>query len=614
MCGIVGYIGNKPAAPILLEGLSRLEYRGYDSAGIAVVDNKSNVAISKSAGKLKELVNSLNGQLPSGNSGIGHTRWATHGIANRKNAHPHLDCSKNIIIAHNGIVENYVELKNHLHQNGHTFTSDTDSEIIAHLIESILATGTNFIDAVRETAGRLEGAQAVVTMYAQDPNHLIAFRLGNAGGITVGYGQNEMFLASDIPAILPNTRRVISLAPGELVSVGLNDTIYESIDGQAISKTPEESQHTMVDVTKGSYQHFMLKEIMEQPEITHRAIFNHTSLDPLKITLEELGLQNVDLQDIKRVVLTGMGSSLHACQVGRFLIESLSGLPAEAENASELRYRNPMMDHHTLFVSVGQSGETADTLGAMEVAANANSKQITICNVAGSQATRIANGTININAGPEIGVASTKSMTGSIVALYLLATHIGRARGVIDKDRLRNLIEDLTSAPALMEEVMGQNNHIEQIAKKYFLYNHFLHLGRGINMPIAMEGALKLKEVSYVHAEGYAAGEMKHGPIALIDEKMPVVVIAPSDQLYYKMLANIEEVKARGGKVIALLTQGNDTLRGKVDEAIDLPASPNLLTPLIATLPLQLLAYHIAVYRGCDVDQPRNLAKTVTVE
>jgi glucosamine--fructose-6-phosphate aminotransferase (isomerizing) len=614
MCGIVGYVGNKPAAPILLEGLARLEYRGYDCAGIAVVDNNSNVAVSKNSGKLKELVASLNGRLPDGTSGIGHTRWATHGIANHTNAHPHLDCSKNVIIVHNGIVENYLELKDQLHQNGHTFTSDTDSEIIAHLIESILATGTDFIDAVRKTAGKLEGAQAVVAIYSQDPNHLIAFRLGNAGGITVGYGQNEMFLASDIPAILPNTRRIVSLAPGELVSVGLDETIYQSIKGDAISKIPEESQYTMVDVTKGSYQHFMLKEIMEQPEITHKAIVNHTSLNPLQITLEGLGLQNIDLRDINRVILTGMGSSLHACQVGRFLIESLSGVPAEADNASELRYRNPMMDHHTLLVSVSQSGETADTLGAMEAAASANSKQITICNVAGSQATRIANGTININAGPEIGVASTKSMIGSIVALYLLSAYMGSVRGVVDNDHLKSLIEDLSIAPALMKEALDQNTHIEQIAKKYSLYNHFLHLGRGINMPVAMEGALKLKEVSYIHAEGYAAGEMKHGPIALIDEKMPVVVIAPTDQLYYKMLGNIDEVKARGGKVIALLTQGNDTLRRKVDEAIELPASPNLLTPLIAILPLQLLAYHMAVYRGCDVDQPRNLAKTVTVE
>ncbi|MFH1140207.1 MAG: glutamine--fructose-6-phosphate transaminase (isomerizing) [Chloroflexota bacterium] len=634
MCGIVGYVGHQMAAPILLDGLARLEYRGYDSAGIAVLDNDGHLAVCKTPGKLMALVESLNSQLPPGTSGIGHTRWATHGRPNTANAHPHLDCGRQVAVVHNGIVENYLELKAELQQNGHAFNSETDSEVIAHLIESFMATGAYFEDAVRKVAQLLRGAQAVVAMRSQEPGHLVAFRSGNAGGITVGYGEGEMFLASDLPALLPNTARVAFLAPGEIVSVRCEGARYHSFAGEEIAKTPRRAPYDAVAIAKGGYRHFMLKEIMEQPEVIRRTLAGRISFNPPDVRLEGFPFTNAEIQDIHRVLLTGMGTSLHACQVGRLFMEALAGLPAEADNASELRYRNPIIDQHTLLVSVGQSGETADTLGAMETAAKSQARQITICNVEGSQATRMAHGTVSIGVGPEIGVASTKSLTGSLAALYLLAAflgkarreagkarnlgflaaYLGKARRVIDTPRLETLLQDLTAMPRLMGQALEQDKHIEEIARKYFRYEHFLYLARGINTPVAMEGALKLKEVSYIHAEGYAAGEMKHGPIALIDKNMPVVVIAPRDHLYDKMRGNIAEVKARGGTVIALITQGDRELASMVDDIIEIPESPYLLSPLISVVPLQLLAYHIAVLRGCDVDQPRNLAKTVTVE
>ncbi|MDO8749831.1 MAG: glutamine--fructose-6-phosphate transaminase (isomerizing), partial [Dehalococcoidia bacterium] len=552
MCGIVGYVGHQMAAPILLDGLARLEYRGYDSAGIAVLDNDGHLAVCKTPGKLTTLVESLNSQLPPGTSGIGHTRWATHGRPNTLNAHPHLDCGRQVAVVHNGIVENYLELKAELQQNGHAFISETDSEVIPHLIESLLAKEVPFEDAVREVAQLLRGAQAVVAMRAQEPGHLIAFRSGNAGGITVGYGQGEMFLASDLPALLPNTTRVAFLAPGEIVSVRREGAQYLSLTGQEIVKTPRRAPYDAVAIAKGGYRHFMLKELMEQPDVIRRTLVGRLSFNPPEVRLEGFPFTNAEIQDIHRVMLTGMGTSLHACQVGRLFMEALAGLPAEADNASELRYRDPIIDHHTLLVSVGQSGETADTLGAMETAARLQARQITICNVEGSQATRMAHGTVGIGVGPEIGVASTKCLTGSLVALYLLAAYLGNVRGILDSRRLETLLQDLTAMPRLMGQVLDQDQHLENLARKYFEYEHFLYLARGVNVPVAMEGALKLKEVSYIHAEGYAAGEMKHGPIALIDKNMPVVAIVPRDHLYDKMRGNIGEVEARGGTVIAM--------------------------------------------------------------
>ncbi len=614
MCGIVGYVGQKAAAPILLEGLARLEYRGYDSAGIAVVDNSGSLTICKTPGKLSTLMEMLDGSFPQGTSGIGHTRWATHGSPTKANAHPHPDCNNEIVVVHNGIVENYLSLKEELLDTGHIFKSETDSEVIAHLVESFIKKGASLREAVREVAQLLHGAQAVVALYAKDSQHLVAFRSGNAGGITVGYGDGEMFLASDLPAILPNTTQVAFLAPGELVSVRPDEARYQSFQGHTIPRKPHRAPYDAVAVAKGGYRHFMLKEIMEQPEVIRKTLVGRVSFDPPDVKLDGLPFSEAEVKDIHRVVLTGMGTSLHACQVGRFYMEELAGLPSEWDNASELRYRNPIMDRHTLLVSVGQSGETADTLGAMEMAKELQARQITVCNVDGSQATRLAQGTVGIGVGLEIGVASTKCLTGSLVALYLLAAYLGKVRGVLDQQRLKAVLQDLMTVPRLMSQVLDQAHHIEEMAKKYSEHEHFLYLARGINMPIAMEGALKLKEVSYIHAEGYAAGEMKHGPIALIDKSMPVVVIAPRDGLYDKMRGNVEEVKTREGTVVALATQGDREISAKVDETIEIPEAPYLISPMVTVIPLQLLAYYIAVRRGCDVDQPRNLAKTVTVE
>jgi len=614
MCGIVGYVGSRQAVPILLDGLSHLEYRGYDSAGIAVVEAGNVLAVRKAAGKLSVLVESLKGAAPVGLSGIGHTRWATHGSPNEVNAHPHTDCSSDIVIVHNGIVENYLPLKEELLKAGHIFTSETDTEVISHLIESLMGQGLAFEEAVRVAAQRVHGAQAVVAMYVNEPGKLIAFRLGNAGGITIGYGDGEMFLASDLPALLPHTTQVAFLAPGELVTIDAFSARFRSIDGPVIRKSPQAAPYDAVAVAKEGYRHFMLKEIMEQPNVVHRSIGGKVSFEPADVRLPNFPFTAAQVQGINRVLLTGMGTSLHAAMVGRYYMEHIARIPAEVDNSSELRYRGPILDEHTLVVSVSQSGETADTLAAMEESARQGAKQITICNVEGSQSTRMAHGAVFLNVGPEIGVASTKCLTGSIAALYLLAAHLGKLRGEVDHPRMESLLNDLASAPRLIGDVLEQAGLYERLAQRYAGYFNFLYLGRGINMPIAMEGALKLKEISYIHAEGYPAGEMKHGPISLIDHDMPVVALAPRDALYDKMRSNIQEVKARGGKVIALVTQGQHDLAGVADDLIEVPPVPYLVSPLVNVAPLQLLAYYIAVRRGCDVDQPRNLAKTVTVE
>ena len=614
MCGIVGYIGNRPAAPVLIEGLASLEYRGYDSAGIALLDPNQGIVVRKAPGKLSSLVESMEGALPQGTVGMGHTRWATHGSPNLVNAHPHLDCNGKVVIVHNGIVENYRGLKGELLGQGHRFDSETDSEAIAHLIEAYLESGVELVEAVRQTALRLVGSNAVVAMAAQEPDCFVAFRLGNAGGISVGYGDGEMLVASDLPAILPHTNRAVFLAPGELVSVSRDGASYRSMEGATLDRKPRVMPLDAVSVAKGGYKHFMIKEIMEQPEAVTRTLRGQVTFDPVDVVLENIGLTNRQLAEIDRVVLIGMGTSMHAAQAGRYMMESLAGLPAEVDNSSEFRYRNPVLGPRTLLVSVGQSGETADSLGAMEAAAKHGVKQVTVCNVEGSQATRIADGTVYIGVGPEIGVASTKCLIGSLAGLYLLAVYLGKVRGALDAGRLTTALEEMITLPRLLGEALEQRGHIQELALRYFKYGHFLFLGRGINTSTAMEGALKLKEVSYIHAEGYPAGEMKHGPIALIDETMPVVAIAPRDDLYEKMLNNIEEVKARGGAVIALATRGDEELREKVDDVVELPETPPLLMPMVAVVPLQLLAYEIAERRGCDVDQPRNLAKTVTVE
>ncbi len=614
MCGIIGYTGTRLAAPLLLEGLARLEYRGYDSAGIAVVTPEGELAVRKAPGKLRTLVQELEGGLPHGFTGIGHTRWATHGPPTKNNAPPHADCAGDVVVVHNGIVENYLELKRSLIQEGHRFTSDTDTETIAHLIEKALPKVGSLEEALRSAAGVLRGANAIVAMSRREPGTLVAVRLGNAGGITVGYAQDGMLLASDLPALIPHTRQLAFLADGEVVAITRHGARYSDLAGRVLEKGPQTVQLDPAAANKGGHRLSMLKEILEQAETVTSALRGRIAFDPPAVLLEEFPLTSQEVQELRRVVFVGMGTSYHACQVARLWVERLAGIPAEADNASEFRYRQPLLDRHTLVVAVGQSGETADTLAGMEEALHQGARLLTVCNVEGSQATRRAEGTLLMRAGLEIGVASTKTFTASLVTLYLLALYLAGQRGRMSPQDLLHHLERLTSLPNLLGQVVAQREVYRSLAQQYAQREHFLYLGRGISYPIAMEGALKLKEVSYIHAEGYAAGEMKHGPIALVDDRMPVVALALQDPLYDKMLANISEVKARGGTVIAIGTAGDADLAQRADHVLHIPATPELLSPMLSVVPLQLFAYELAVHRGCDVDQPRNLAKTVTVE
>ncbi len=613
MCGIIGYEGSREAGPLLVAGLQRLEYRGYDSAGIAVID-EDRLQITKRQGKLSNLVATLEGVYPPGTTGIAHTRWATHGKPSDANAHPHVDCDGNVAIVHNGIVENYAELRSELIAHGHSFSSETDSEVIPHLIESRLREGDDLASAVRHMLKRIAGAHAIAAICREYPGRLIAARIGNAGGLVVGYGTNEYFIASDLSALLPETRRVAFLADGELVEITRDGVRYFDIDGNMIEKEPQDVPLDPVAAVKGNYKHFMLKEIMEQPDCVLDTMRGRATFAPPNLDLSDLDIADDALRTIQRVVVIAMGTSLHAAMAGRHYFEAIAGLPAEVDNASEFRYREAPLGPETLVVSIAQSGETVDTLEAMSEAKRRGALLITVCNTPGAQSTRVADSTVLTRCGPEIGVASTKTLTASMVALYLLACHIGRVRGAIDDARIGELIEPLVHLPDLIGRVLQSSEQIEQLAHRFHRYQNFLFLGRGLQYPIAMEGALKLKEISYIHAEGYPAGEMKHGPIALIDETMPVVAIAVRDGLREKMLSNIEQVKARDGIVIALLNEGDDELANKADHAIAVPEIAPMLLPMLTVIPLQLLAYHIAVLRGCDVDQPRNLAKTVTVE
>ena len=614
MCGIIGYAGSREAGPQLLEGLQRLEYRGYDSAGIAVLDGDGRLHLKKHVGKLSNLIAHLEGVYPPGTIGLAHTRWATHGKPSDDNAHPHLDCGGDVAVVHNGIVENYLALREELQAQGHRFASETDTEVLAHLIESHLRDGDDLPAALRRTIERIEGAQAIVVLSRHHPDRLVAARVGNAGGVVVGYGQHERFLASDLPALLPETRTVVFLGNGEIVELGREEVRYWDAEGRPIEKEPQTVPLDPVAAAKGVYKHFMLKEITEQPECVLDTFRGRVLFDPPAVELSELGLPEETLRSVQRVVLVAMGTSLHAAMVARHYFETIAGVPAEVDNASEFRYRNALVGPETLVVSVAQSGETVDTLEAMHEVQRHGSPQITICNTPGAQSTRIADGTVYTRCGPEIGVASSKTLTASIVALYLLACHLGHVRGRLDDAKLAELMEPLAHLPDLMGRVLQNEPAIEELAHDFFRYHHFLFLGRGLQYPIALEGALKLKELSYLHAEGYPAGEMKHGPIALIDETMPTVAIAVRDGLREKMRSNIEQVKARDGTVIAVINEGDRELAAKADRVIEVPETSPFLLPLLTVLPLQLLAYHIAVRRGCDVDQPRNLAKTVTVE
>jgi glucosamine--fructose-6-phosphate aminotransferase (isomerizing) len=615
MCGIVGYLGPRAAPPIVFEGLKRLEYRGYDSAGIAVLQN-GEIEIRRAVGKLTNLELLLGSQPLSGNIGIGHTRWATHGKPSTENAHPHLDCTGDLVVIHNGIVENFIELRQELAGEGHRFSSETDTETIPHLIEGYMRLGADLPKATRLALNRLKGAHAVVALSRAEPDKIIAARVGNAGGVVIGLGRGETFVASDMPAILEHTQRMVFLRSREMAVITASDVRYISLDdGQEIAKTVTTVPWDPVSAVKGEYRHFMQKEIHEQAESLTDTIRGRLDFERGDVKLaDEVGLTGDEIRRLERVVIVACGTSAYAGQVGKYLIEHLARLPVEVDYGSEFRYRDAVVDGRTLVLAITQSGETVDTLAAMEKARDAGAKLLSIVNVIGSQAAQVSDGVIYMQAGPEIGVASTKAFTASLVDQYLLGLHLGCVRGTLDQTRRRNLVQDLARLPALAGAVLGNGGDYEALASHYFKKTNFLYLGRGINYPIAMEGALKLKEISYIHAEGYPAGEMKHGPIALIDENMPVVAIAVQDGVYEKMVSQIEQVKARDGVVIAVATERDKYIHTKADHVIPVPATSPLLTPILTVLPLQLFAYHMAVRRGADVDQPRNLAKSVTVE
>jgi glucosamine--fructose-6-phosphate aminotransferase (isomerizing) len=614
MCGIIGYIGSKPVVPVLLDGLRRMEYRGYDSAGVALVGSDG-IELRRSAGKLANLENTIEVEPIDGLYGVGHTRWATHGRPTEENAHPHRDCTGRIVVVHNGIIENYLELKEELQQQGHRFTTETDTEIVAHLVEREMK-HDGLENAVRRALKVMRGMFAIVLVSADDPEKIVAVR--NGPPIVVGLGKDEFFVASDIPAILSHTRDVVFLGDEEMAVITRSGVDFTDYNGRAVSKTTQRVLWDPIAAEKGGHKHFMLKEIYEQPTAARDTILGRVSLDRGRIFLEDLHISEETFRSIQKVTLVACGTSWHAGLVGKYLIEALAQVPVEVDYGSEYRYRNPIISRNELAIVITQSGETADTLAALRESKRKGASSIAICNVVGSMATREADGTVYTHAGPEIGVASTKAFTSQLVALQLLALYMAQVRGTLAPDAIRQHIEHLLQVPQVIEQAIKASAVTERIAEKFYNRTDFLFLGRGINYPIALEGALKLKEISYIHAEGYPAGEMKHGPIALIDERMPVVAIAPDDHVFEKMIGNVQEAKARGGSVIAITSEGDQRMAGVLDSAqhfiVPMPRTTDMLTPIIMTIPLQLLAYHIAVRRGCDVDQPRNLAKSVTVE
>jgi glutamine---fructose-6-phosphate transaminase (isomerizing) len=614
MCGIVGYIGARNATPIVVEGLRRLEYRGYDSAGVAVVDETGCIAVRRDVGKLENLDGKL-GKFPvAGNIGIGHTRWATHGKPSERNAHPHISMSGDFVVVHNGIVENHAALREELKTTGVIFQSETDTEVIVHLVEHFAAQGHDITEATRQTCALLRGAHAIVVMSARQPDRLIAVRIGNAGGVAVGYGENEMYIASDIPAILEHTRRMVFLESLQIATVTRGGAIVQTLDGKIARASVHNIPYDPVSAARGEYRHFMQKEIYEQARALTDTIGGRIDFATGQVRFPELTIAPKDAKALTRLITVACGTSAYSGLVGKFMIEELARLPVEVDYGSEFRYRDPILDRNSVVLAITQSGETVDTLAAMEEARHKGARLWSIVNAIGSQAMRVSDGYITMQAGPEVGVASTKALTTSIMDQYLLALYLGELRGTLTPADLQQHAQYIARLPDLVGHVLDQAAHIEALAEKLTHYSDFLYLGRGINYPIALEGALKLKEISYIHAEGYPAGEMKHGPIALIDENMPVLAIALRDSVYEKMISQIEQVKARGGRVIALATAGDDFIRTKADDVIEVPDVPRLLSPLVTVIPLQLLAYHIAVRRGCDVDQPRNLAKSVTVE
>jgi glutamine---fructose-6-phosphate transaminase (isomerizing) len=621
MCGIVGYIGPKKVVPVIIEGLRKLEYRGYDSAGIAVVTKDGKLEIRRAAGKLRNLEEAIAKSPIEGTYGIGHTRWATHGRPTEENAHPHRDCSGQIVVVHNGIIENYLELKERLQREGHKFITETDTEIVAHLVEKHSAGNTPLEEAVRKSLKELRGIYALVFLSAEDPMKIVAARLGPPS--VIGIGEGEYFVASDIPAILEHTREMFFLADGDIAVLTRDGVKVMDHDGRAVHRPTQHVAWDPIMVEKGGYKHFMQKEIFEQPRAVRDTLLGRISQDTGKIFLDEMKITEEQFRTFESVRIVACGTSWHAGLAAKFMIERLARVPVEVDYGSEFRYRDPILDSRTLTVCISQSGETADTLAAQREAKSKGSPTVAICNVIGSMITREAAGTIPTHAGPEIGVASTKAFTAQLTALLLLAAYLGQVRGKVAGECAVKLMQEITRIPHKMERVLqaDEKGVYENLARQLFRYSDFLYLGRGIHYPIALEGALKLKEISYIHAEGYPAGEMKHGPNALIDENLPVVVLATRDETdpdsmtrYEKSVSNIQEVKARDGIVISIATENDHLARAASDHIIELPPAPELLSPLLEIIPLQLLAYHIAVRRGCDVDQPRNLAKSVTVE
>jgi glutamine---fructose-6-phosphate transaminase (isomerizing) len=624
MCGIVGYVGKKRVVPVIIDGLRRLEYRGYDSAGIAVCGNGEGLQIRRAEGKLRNLEEVIRLKPLDGTYGIGHTRWATHGRPTEENAHPHRDCTGRIVVVHNGIIENYVSLKRKLAEEGHRFTTETDTEIVAHMIEKYCPQAGNghrasLEEAVRKTVSQLTGVFALAVISVDEPNKIVAAR--NGPPAVIGLGKDEYFVASDVPAILYHTRDLFFLADGDLAVITPDGVRLTDFNGQPITRQLQHVTWDPIMAEKGGFKHFMLKEIYEQPRSVRDTTLGRISQETGHVFLDEMEITEAEFKSAKKINIAACGTSWHAAQAGKFMIERLARVPVEVDYASEWRYRDPIVPSDTITLVISQSGETADTIAAQREAKAKGSKTLAICNVVGSMITREAAGTIYTHAGPEIGVASTKAFTAQLTALYLFALYLGQVRGTVTAEQAQDAVQELTRIPGKLEHLLTHEEDCEDLAKQYVRSQDFLFLGRGIHYPIALEGALKLKEISYIHAEGYPAGEMKHGPNALIDENLPVVIIAtrdPKDALsmvrYEKTCSNLKEVKARSGQVIALATEGDEEIKEAADHVIYLPSAPEELLPILEIVPLQLLAYHIAVRRGCDVDQPRNLAKSVTVE
>jgi glucosamine--fructose-6-phosphate aminotransferase (isomerizing) len=620
MCGIVGYVGDKQVVGVILEGLKKLEYRGYDSAGIAVVDEGRNLLVRRAEGKLRNLEEVIRLKPLDGTYGVGHTRWATHGRPTEENAHPHRDCSGRIVVVHNGIIENFLPLRRRLQEEGHTFVTETDTEVIAHLIEKYLdEEGGRLESAVSRTVGDIKGIFALAILSADEPEKIVAVRQGPP--IVIGLGQDEYFVASDIPPVLYHTRDLFFLGDGEIAVLTREGVGVTDFEGNAVTPNIQHITWDPIMAEKGGFKHYMLKEIYEQPRAVRDTIVGRVSQASGRVYLEEMQIAEAEFRQFTSIKALAMGTSLHAAMAGKYMIERLARVPVEIDYASEFRYRDPILDNKTLVIAISQSGETADTLGAVRESRERGARILSICNVNGSMLTRESHGTMLTHAGPEIGVASTKAFTSQMTVLYMFALYLAQQRGLMFEEESLEHLRALNELPVKMETMLACDDQIEKLAREFHRAHDFLYLGRGVNFPIAMEGALKLKEISYIHAEGYPAGEMKHGPIALIDEEMPVVVLATLDETseasklrYEKTLSNMLEVKSRDGVVIAIVTEGDTEAAEVADRVIEIPRSNDLLSPMLAVIPLQLLAYHIGVRRGCDVDQPRNLAKSVTVE